>query len=113
VGWKSLFYLYLIVIVLVIVGALVPPNWTVRFLGEDRDLLAPALGLFFAIVSIALIRTLTIVDGIGALQDLRSKLLIAAAEKRDREERLKASGEIEFHPGPVDPGFGRKIAFPR
>ena len=59
-----------------------------------------------------LARTLTVVDGVSALQDLRSKLLIAAAEKREREERRNAANEVVFKPGPLDPEFGRKVAYP-
>jgi hypothetical protein len=111
-GWKRLFHLYLTVIVLTIIGALVPVHWPVTLWGRGYDLSVLGVALFFAIITIVLARTLTVVDGVSALQDLRSKLLIAAAEKRERDERRKAANEVEFKPGPIDPDFGRKIAFP-
>jgi hypothetical protein len=111
-SWKRLFHLYLVVIVLTILGALVPTHWLVTLWGQDYDLSILGVATFFGIVAIVLARTLTVVDGVSALQDLRSKLLIAAAEKREREERHRAANEVVFKPGPLDPEFGRRVAFP-
>jgi hypothetical protein len=111
-GWKRLFHLYIAVIVLTIVFSIVPVHWTITLRGRSYDLSVLGIALFFAFVTIVLARTLTVVDGVSALQDLRSKLLIAAAEKREREERRRAVNEVVFEPGPADPDFGRKIAFP-
>jgi hypothetical protein len=111
-GWKRLFHLYLAVIVLTILGALVPAHWSVTLWGRGYDLSILGIATFFGFVAIVLARTLTVVDGVSALQDLRSKLLIAAAEKREREERRRAANEVVFKPGPLGPDFGRKVAFP-
>lgn len=111
-GWKRLFHIYLGMILIIIIGALIPSHWSVKIGSYDFDLSALGVGIFSGAAVIVLLRTLTVVDGVSALQDLRSKLLIAAAEKREREERRKASGEVLFKPGPVDPDFGRKVAFP-
>jgi hypothetical protein len=112
-GWKKLFHLYLTIVVLVIIGSLGPSKYILQLWSRELDLSVIAVTIFFAILAIALIRTLTIVDGLDALQELRAKLLIDAAEKRERADRRRATAEIGFMPGATDPNFGRNVSFPR
>ncbi len=111
-GWHSLFRLFGAVIILLIGLMVSPDSWTISFRAHQIDLSPVGVSLFAALATLALLRSLSILSGIEALQDLRSNLLIEAAEQKEKEARAKALAEVTYRPGPVSSGYGRKVKFP-
>lgn len=111
-GWRSLFYVYLVVISVLIIGGFLPSEYKVIILNNSFDLIPIWVGFLAAVIVIAIARSQAMLSGIEALQSLRSKLLIDAAERREKQEREKAVSEVSFRPGASTPGYGRIVDFP-
>ncbi|WP_376958162.1 hypothetical protein ABNQ39_14150 [Azospirillum sp. A26] len=111
-GWRKLFYLYILVIISILSISLSPDIWevTIRNVKINFSMVGPTI--FGTILAVALLRSLSMLTGIEALQELRSSLLIGAAKRKEQEAREKALSEITYKPGPTNPSYGRTIPFP-
>ncbi|MGY0794112.1 hypothetical protein ACW7BJ_32585 [Azospirillum argentinense] len=111
-GWRRLFYMYVGVVLMLVVMTLLPDVLRFTVAEAKVDISPLGSGVFVFALSIALLRSLTMLSGIEALQELRARLLIEAAERKEKEAREKAVAEVVYRPGPVNPNYGRTIPFP-
>jgi len=109
-NWQNLYRFFLAVIFYMFVLMLTPDKWpTPAWLSQwTPDLSWFGVALAAGLVTLALLRSLSIVEGVEALQELRTNLILSAVAAKEQEARSK--GALTYAPGGTNPNYGRRIA---